>query len=443
MNQLSFLTCLAISATPFASISRAPALPPMLETEDPFARFELPGGVQLMVLHMADAPRQTTFTFLPLGLLHDDAEHAQYAHLVEHMLIRSTDPNNLSAPGMTFNGETTGDALRVETYAEVDHWEASLDRHLSWLDLEQVSAEVLEREKGRIAQEEASTVQGGYTHKWAEAAWNQVIRHGQSHAAVHANVESATPTQLVDYAKRHLGQEGTVLIASVGPIDPVAIRAKLAEGLKNKAARFSAAGTREAANKKLASSAISAATWDLDAHHMIVWTELPDRDARDRVAGHALVQLLNMELAKPGEFELGHLVTSTVSLPEGRYLMFSASLPNPEHADRARAVFESALGQVLAGKSFPIPLALTQLRAQASQGLDPEPARKQLKRMGRDTTLVEAQLLLTAVMNELRLGLTFEETQAAWAALDLKQMESYLGHVRTSLKASSLVLSPK
>jgi len=442
MNKLSLLTCLAIAATPFALSPSAPSLPPTLETEDPFSRFELPGGARLVVLQLADAPRQSTFTFLPLGLLHDDAEHAQYSHLVEHMLIRSTDPDNLSAPGMTFNGETTGDALRVETYAEVEKWEASLDRHLKWLELEAVSEEDLEREKGRIAREEASTVQNGYTHKWAEAAWNQIVRHGRSHAAVHADVVGATPDGLLDYAKQHLGQLNTVLIASVGPVDPAAIRAKLAEGLSERTVALSST-PRQASNKKLPARTTTTATWDLDAHHMVQWMELRDRDARDRVAGHALVQLLNMELAKPGEFKVGHLFTSTASVPEGRYLMFSASLAEPEDADRARAVFESALDKVLSGKSFPIPIALTQLRAQAAQSIDPAPARKQLERMGRDTTLIEAQLLLTAVMNELRLGLNYEETRAAWAALDLDQMESYLEHVRTHAKVSSLVISPK
>ena len=443
MNKLSLLTCLIIAATPFALAPSAPSPLPTLETEDPFSRFGLPGGTRLMVLQVSDAPRQSTFTFLPLGLLHDDSGRAQYSHLVEHMLIRGTDPDNLSAPGMTFNGETTGDALRVETNATLEQWEASLDRHLEWLELEAVSAEVLEREKGRIAQEEASTVENGFTHKWAEAAWNQVVRHGRSHAAVHADVEHATPKELFEYAKQHLGQLNTVLIASVGPIDPEAIRAKLAQALSGRTAEAPSARALEASNKKLSGGATSTATWDLDAHHMVQWMELRDLDARDRVAGHVLVQLLNMELAKPGEFELGHLLTSTASVSEGRYLMFSASLLKPEDADRARVVFESALDRVLAGKSFPIPLALTQLRAQAGQNVDPAPARKQLERMGRDTTLIEVQLLLSAVMNELRLGLNYEEIQAAWEALDLEQMESYLEHVRTEVKVSSLVLSPK
>ena len=46
--------------------------------DDPFVRFELPGGVRLAVLYVADAPRQSTFTFLPLGLVSDGPGETQF-----------------------------------------------------------------------------------------------------------------------------------------------------------------------------------------------------------------------------------------------------------------------------------------------------------------------------------------------------------------------------
>jgi len=412
------------------------------ESLDPFERFELPGGVRLVVWQVGDAPRQTTFTFLPLGLALDGKHSAQYSHLVEHMIIRSTDPDALETPGISFNGETSAGALRIESYAEPDKWQESLDRHLRWLQLELVDEVVLEREKGRIEAEEQSTVMGGYTHKWAEAGWNQAVRFGLPHAAVHEDVVQAGAEGILAYAKAALARHDEILIASVGPIDPLEIRDQLEQELVELSRDTDPQADIETSPTAL-EHVTKSATWDLAAHHYLEWIPLPDRDHSDRIAGTVLTQLVNIGLYGDKTFSAGHALASVIVVPEGRYLMLSANLSGPDQAKQASTSFKKALEGAGSGGSFPLPMALMQLKAQARQGLDPTAGRKQLERMKRDVSLVEAQMLLTAVMNEWQLGLTFDQIGAAWEPIDVKWMEAYLERIARIKNPSSLLLRPK
>ena len=203
--------------------------PSLTSQEVGWHRYEVAGGVPLAVLYVPDAPRETTFTLLPLGLSADDAGRAQFSHLVEHMLIRATDPDSLRVDGIEINGETTTGALRMDTYAELEQWRAALARHVAWLGTRTFDASVLAREKRRIAGEEASTVPRGHSHKWAAAAWNQVVNHGAAHAAVHGDVAGATLEELRDYVQDHVHIDARVRIFAAGPIEPDQVRAALAE----------------------------------------------------------------------------------------------------------------------------------------------------------------------------------------------------------------------
>src|SRR5215471_15460838 len=81
---------------------------------EPFAEWKPDGGPRFSVLEVKDAPRETFLAFLPCGLLSDDAGQTQFAHVMEHMLIRSTDRSGLAAGEIRFNGETNDVALRLD-----------------------------------------------------------------------------------------------------------------------------------------------------------------------------------------------------------------------------------------------------------------------------------------------------------------------------------------
>src|SRR5687768_10204991 len=69
----------------------------------------LPNGVRACYLHHAGAKGVSIFTFLPMGLCADEAGHTQWAHLVEHLVIRTTVPGRL----MSVNAETLPDHMRL------------------------------------------------------------------------------------------------------------------------------------------------------------------------------------------------------------------------------------------------------------------------------------------------------------------------------------------
>ena len=70
---------------------------------DAWENFELENGVRVTLVHAPDAPRQHFFTFISGVLLGDGAGRTQFSHLVEHMLIRATDPGSLVADGIEIN----------------------------------------------------------------------------------------------------------------------------------------------------------------------------------------------------------------------------------------------------------------------------------------------------------------------------------------------------
>ncbi len=427
------------------------ALPPALgeRASDPFARFELEGGVHLAVLHFPDAPRQSTFTFFGAGLVADPADGAQLSHLAEHMLVRATDPDSLEPPGMQINGETTADALRLDTYAEPAAWKDALARHVRWLAIDACDATLLEREKQRIAAEEQSTVAGGFTHKWAEAAWNQVVRHGREHAAVHADVARASTGDVEAWLHGHGVANGEVWIASVGPVEPTKVRDFLSGELRALRAREGATerarpepGGEPSARRPSVPRAPrhARATWDLDAYQYLEWYPLRD-DAVERVAGRAAAQILSFELARGGSPAAnGKAFARTVRTPEGAYLLLSAALASAADLGPAREAFAAALAAARNGAGTS---TLRQLAEQSLSLPDPAFSRAALERLGRDASLVEAQLALNRIAAELALGLDAAEIERAWRSLDRKRMEEFLKKGLADARRSSLLLSPR
>src|SRR5690606_26504716 len=176
-----------------------PALEPM-HAEDARSNGEsadhaLENGVRLTVYSIPTARKQSTFTFLPMGLLSDGPGEEQLSHLLEHLIIRATDPDGLGSESLQWNGETTALALRLDTYCDPERAEESFERHARWIttrDLSALSADLVTREKASIEREVDFTVRSTFTHKWAHVAWNQIVRHGRSAVAIRKAVRDAS-----------------------------------------------------------------------------------------------------------------------------------------------------------------------------------------------------------------------------------------------------------
>jgi len=402
----------------FASL--APLLPSPQEPAagDPFQRHELENGVRVCILHAKDAPRQSTFTLLPLGFVTDGEGKAQYAHLVEHLLIRAVDPEGFEADGALINGETMASTLRVETLAPVERWRESIARQGRWLAAGPFDEAALEREKGRIAEEVENTVAGGFTHKWADAAWTQVVLHGQEHAAVRGDVASATLESATAYVRERAGLGQGALVVSAGPVDP----AEVLEALRGELGKLA---------EKKASAAIvepdawkpgdREATWDLDARHYLEWYALPGEGADERAEGLVLARAVHLQLAMARKsLPTGAQVLANVLRlsPKERGLLISISLPAETDVAKVRQSVRTALDGALSKSSLSFAahalaneLALPDFAAQ----------REQLAgRRGAD--LIEAQVALNYANLELQLDLTLPEILEVLAALDAERL---------------------
>jgi hypothetical protein len=90
----------------------------------------LPNGVRVCYLHCQGAKGVSIFTFLPMGLAADDAGRTQWAHLIEHLVIRTTVDGQLR----NVNAETLPDHMRLDYYGKPDDWREGLAHHARWLE---------------------------------------------------------------------------------------------------------------------------------------------------------------------------------------------------------------------------------------------------------------------------------------------------------------------
>ncbi len=416
-----------------------PLLLPAPEPEDPFVRLELPNGVTAAILFVEDAPKQSFFTFLPLGLYADGAHRAQFAHVAEHMLIRSTDPDSLQAEGFEINGETTGSSLRLDTYAEPGKWRESLERHAGWVACRKVDAEVLEREKQRIAGELEGTVPRGYTHKWAMAAWSQIAGAGLEHAAVRGNVDGASVEEVAAYLKERMPGARQVHVVAAGPIAPE----KVATALERNFGKLPA-GPAAKQVKPEAEALVRGdlrATWDLDARHYLEWYPILAEDSATLVAAQLLAQHTFFALAtsgKPGLAGGKALVALDLSTSHGRALTINVALDEKTDVGELRAAIRSSLDGLFRNNAAGgVAGTIQRTKMQLAQLPDFASLRQ---RMGERGHLIEAQTALTLSMEELRLGLTLPEILARLETLDPATIEELAGKVLAVEKRSSLLL---
>lgn len=407
--------------------------PPVVE------RFELPNGVRAVVVHVPDAPRQTTFTFLPLSLATDGPNQAQWSHLIEHLLIRSTDPHSLQADGMEFNGETGPECLRLDSYAAPEQWRASIERHAKWLAARSFDAEMLEREKAMIAGEERGTSTSGFTHKWAIAAWNQIIRHGLDHAAVHGDVAGASVESVMDAAQARLPIDQSVLIATIGPAEPDAVRAAMEETIGQLNA-FTPEAPRHGAAAGDRLPDVTRGTWDLPTCHVLIWWRLPDASPATRAAATASfmdaqmrLQTLKVGGEKPGVV-LAHPI---ITIPEGAYFVVNLRLaPGIDPAAARNAV-------VQAMNSCNPEMAL-RLGRMSAMNWGPAPdfdaSRRNLQERMRH--LLEGQWLLTRSMEEFNWGAPAEAIAGSLRELTAESIRPVAERLRGT-PTGSLVLEPR
>ena len=418
-------------------------------------RWQLPSGVRVIAVHAPDAKKQTTFSFQPIHIASDDGGRAQWSHLLEHMLIRTTDGEGLSADGIVFNGETTDTYLRLETFTEPAKWKEALQRHATWLTARTFDAARLEREKGMIAMEEQHTAANGQTYKFALAAWNQVINRGQASAAVHGDVQQAKVDDVAAYARKVLRLDSSVLIATIGPMPVADVQAEIARLLGDsrvdggEAGGAAGGGGGDAGDRAATAPATQpqsvSATWDLPTRHMIWWWPLPDDRPQTRAAAAGVSRALMMRVRSRrdvGKAIRSMLPHATVTTPRGSFMLLNACIAadaKPEVLDKAVRETVAALcdrASPTAGQSIVFAARM------AAQEVMIEPNFEMLARQVppqmRDS--IEGMWLLAQLNYEFPWGVPASEAQQMLMNLDDQAVADVLARLRS--EPATLVLEP-
>src|SRR5882672_6110111 len=90
----------------------------------------LTNGLRVVAIHFPGSTNASIFTFLPMGLATDGPRQAQWSHLVEHLVIRSTIPEE----SREANAETLPDHMRLDFYGNIGNWKEGLSHQRRWLE---------------------------------------------------------------------------------------------------------------------------------------------------------------------------------------------------------------------------------------------------------------------------------------------------------------------
>lgn len=417
------------------------------ELAAPIEEHTLANGVRVTVAHAETATKQAFLTLLPMGLLSDDPGRAQWSHLAEHVMLRAHRPDDLGfeIDGTSINGETTALFLRMESFAPVEDWRVAQQRHATWLatgDLDGEGLDVmLEREVMRVLQEIDGTAASGFTHKWAVAAWNQVVRHGAGDVRLRGDVQDATVDGVLDYVRQRVAMGPGVHLVTVGPVDPAELLPALEEdfGRVPGGEWIHPAATLE--TSRLHAPVQLQATWDLPVRHYLEWYPMPDRYARDRIGADAVALMLNVRLTQHGSLPgLGAqaMAQADIITPEGRWLLISASLAPDSDFDRVQAEIDSVLANLTPTPD--VTMMLGNMVAQLTGWPDFAALRDQFAGHPQ-LDFIEAQQMLFQVYAMENMGLDREQLEA-YGAFDRQAFEDFADEVLVTERRSTLLLTP-
>jgi predicted Zn-dependent peptidase len=379
-------------------------------------RQTLPSGIRVCYLHAKDSPGFSIFTFLPLGLASDNAGRTQWAHLIEHLVIRSTIPGKLK----NVNAETLPDHMRLDFYGTRENWRDGLSHHARWLKGEPFTDVAVRDEPARANSEAVAVATRLATHKFATAAWNQVARHGRERVLVKGDLLNVDRATLEAYRDARLVIPDRTLICLIGGEDPAVVLTAVAEAV---------AGVKSAAKpgeSKRVEPGNRQAQWDLNTRHVLLTWPIPGPD--DDPSAHAalvvLGRLMWMQLAQDGQLQqaFGTVMLGTdLRCPESSYFFISAGVRDAEKpAEKLSERADAVLGDV--GK-LPQPL-VAQVAAQLVAEMDvqdPAALRAQAPKTI-EAGMIAAQVALTWGSAEYRLGAGREKVIQALRTMSAAQV---------------------
>lgn len=304
----------------------------------------LTNGIRIVSLHFPHSTNMAIFTYLPLGLAGDEPHRAQWSHLIEHLVIRSTVSSGL---GMA-NAETLPDHLRLDFYGHTANWEDGLSHHRRWLEGVPFTAASLAAEKSKVKSEGDFTARQLATHKFALAAWAQGLRHGLTNVALKGDVDRAELEEIQGYRDQRMVVLTNVVVCIAGGVDPQQVLAACAKKLSN------VSSTAQPAQAVQLHHGTRAMTWDLDARHIVITWPIPSAAQDDFAALLVAAQWLNLQLFSDAEIKQRTgmaLAGADLVTPEGSFLFLSASLRPGHSFEEVEAALARPLQRLRAGNA--------------------------------------------------------------------------------------------
>ena len=285
-------------------------------------RFTLSNGIRVVNLHVENSTDVGIFSYLPLGLVTDGKAKAQWSHLVNYLTFRTAGPLDYN----TSNTETMADNMRMDFMGNTDTWTQGLALHAKWLAGLPFSAESLAEARPNVLSQidyiEANLV----THKWAQIAWNQVFRHGETDIAMRKDLQSAQLSELQEYRDQHLVQADRVLLCVIGGVDPETLKDTMEKQLG--AIRLTEKTLpRPTVPPKIAKN--QNATWDINVTHYMETYPIPRPENEDYPALYIASVLWRLACTQDAQLKalIGYIHCGVdLVTPEQVYLYVSASL---------------------------------------------------------------------------------------------------------------------
>ena len=206
--------------------------PPILSMDPSpqVSRFKLDNGIRVIYLRQTVVDAFGIFAFLPLGLCQDGKEKTQWSHLLEHLTLNATGPIR---DFRKVNGETGADYLRLDFMGKTEETAEGLKLMSSWLSNPSFSEKSLKVEVSRANSEVEPSSNRLFAHKWAAAAWNQVMLHGLKQVSIHGPIQKATLEKVINYRDRHLINTHKLLLVCTSNEPLASIKEKITEALKH------------------------------------------------------------------------------------------------------------------------------------------------------------------------------------------------------------------
>lgn len=396
----------------------------------------LSNGLRVVSVYFPGSTNVALFTFLPMGLANDGPGQAQWSHLVEHLVIRSTVPTDLSMA----NAETLPDHMRLDFYGHAGDWTEGLSHHRRWLEGLLFTEASLSAEKPKVVSECDVTARNFATHKFALAAWAQGFRHGQTRAALKGDVYRASLGEIQQYRDRRLAPLSNVVVCVVGGVEPARALAPCSQAF---GALSSSAAPATAVKPQ---PGMREMTWDLDARHLVITWPIPTCAAAEFPALLAAAQWLNMQFfSDPTIQKMAGLAFAGADLatPEGNYFYLSASLrPGSTFQDVQARLDHHLQRLVSSGEDL---AALPQLGRQLAEGLTSVPDPRSMKAQlpaGVTPAMVEMNVGLQWGMSEYRYGLHKAALARGLAGLKTDEVRQAAKHHLAASARSVIALRP-